>query len=308
MNGRVALAGRRVLAGIAVAALLVLAGAGVWSASRSASVSQADQVSAVTEDLRCPTCAGQSVAASRSDMAEQMRQVVGQQIGQGRTPDQVREWFTQRYGDGILLDPPWRGAGLAIQLLPLLVLAVGAVVLLAARHRPLRALLPRAAVVAAAVLVAAGAVATLRAGGGEQPMAATGAVQPAAQAGKQQAGEQQPRDAEGWVALGAQRDASGDVDGGLTAYRKAAALRPDDPVIAVRLGTALLRSGAAPQAQALVEPLLRRHQDDPDLLLVLGLAQREQGKPQASDTLRQFVAAAPDHPAADQVRTMLQKG
>jgi hypothetical protein len=45
--------------------------------------------------------------------------------------------------------------------------------------------------------------------------------------------------------------------------------------------------------------------DSPDALLVLGLAQRQSDRAQAEVTLRRFLTAAPEHPAAPEIRRLL---
>lgn len=147
----------------AVALLLAaLAAVGLWLASASGAPSADARVQSIGQGLRCPACAGESVAQSRSDMAQQMRGVIAQQVAAGRSDAQVRSWFAERYGDGILTDPPWHGPGLALQLAPLLVVAGGVLVLLAVRRPAWRAPLARSGTVVAAGLAVAAVVSTLR--------------------------------------------------------------------------------------------------------------------------------------------------
>lgn len=130
---------RRPLLLAAGAVLLLAAALGLWRAAQPRDLTAQERVRAVATGLRCPTCAGQSVADSQSEMAQGMRVVVGDQLAQGRTPAQVRSWFAERYGDGILLDPPWRGMGLVAGALPLLVLGAGAGMFAVTRRRATRA-------------------------------------------------------------------------------------------------------------------------------------------------------------------------
>ena len=72
---------RRPLVLAALVLLLVAAtGAGLWRSAQAPPTTLAQQVAAVAGGLRCPTCAGQSVAASESDLARQMRAVAAQQL------------------------------------------------------------------------------------------------------------------------------------------------------------------------------------------------------------------------------------
>lgn len=87
-------------------------------------------------ELRCPVCRSQSIRQSRSFMADDMRRRTRQMIAEGRSDEEVRQYFVDRYGTWVLLTPPKRGFNLAAYLLPGVVILVGAVGLaLAARRR-----------------------------------------------------------------------------------------------------------------------------------------------------------------------------
>jgi cytochrome c-type biogenesis protein CcmH len=76
--------------------------------------------------LRCLVCQGQSIADSDADMAGDMRALVRQRIQAGESPDAVRRWLIERYGDYVTYDPPFNGVTAALWLAPLAMLAIGA--------------------------------------------------------------------------------------------------------------------------------------------------------------------------------------
>ncbi|WP_107075540.1 cytochrome c-type biogenesis protein CcmH, partial [Micromonospora sp. MH33] len=125
---------RRLLVALALAALVALAVAGLVRSA--ASPDRADRATAIAAGLRCPACQGESVADSRSPIAASMRQVIADQVAQGRSPREVRRWFVDRYGEEVLAQPPLRGPAL-------LLWAVPAVALLGAGAGALRTLRPR---------------------------------------------------------------------------------------------------------------------------------------------------------------------
>jgi cytochrome c-type biogenesis protein CcmH len=85
--------------------------------------------------LRCPVCQGLSVGDSPSELANEMRVLIREQLQQGQTPAQVLDYFAQRYGEWILLAPPKHGFNLIIWVLPFVLLPIGAaVVYLGARR------------------------------------------------------------------------------------------------------------------------------------------------------------------------------
>ncbi|WP_326524067.1 cytochrome c-type biogenesis protein [Sphingomonas sp.] len=94
------------------------------------------QAKALMETLRCLVCQGQSIADSDADMARDMRSLVRQRIAAGETPEQVRGWLVERYGDYVSYDPPFSGATAALWFTPLLLLVGGiAVARLSFRRR-----------------------------------------------------------------------------------------------------------------------------------------------------------------------------
>jgi cytochrome c-type biogenesis protein CcmH len=84
------------------------------------------QVREVASQLRCPVCQGLSVGDSPSELANEMRTLVREQLQQGKTKAEVLDYFAQRYGEWILLAPPKHGFNLIIWVLPFALLPIGA--------------------------------------------------------------------------------------------------------------------------------------------------------------------------------------
>jgi cytochrome c-type biogenesis protein CcmH len=80
---------------------------------------------ALMETLRCLVCQGQSIADSDAEMAADMRALVRQRIEAGETPDQVRGWLIQRYGDYVTYDPPFSWLTAPLWATPVLLIAIG---------------------------------------------------------------------------------------------------------------------------------------------------------------------------------------
>jgi cytochrome c-type biogenesis protein CcmH len=94
-----------------------------------------ERVNEVASGLRCPVCQNLSVADSPSRLAGEMRSEIEAQLGAGRTPDEVRAFFVERYGEWVLLAPERGGLNLLPWMLPIAGLVVGVGVWFAAFRR-----------------------------------------------------------------------------------------------------------------------------------------------------------------------------
>ena len=84
---------------------------------------------AVASQLRCPVCQGVSIQDSPSELAQQMRTVVKEQLAAGKTPDEVKDYFISKYGEWILLEPKAAGFNLLVYALPAVLVFGGAIFL-----------------------------------------------------------------------------------------------------------------------------------------------------------------------------------
>jgi cytochrome c-type biogenesis protein CcmH len=127
----------RQLRAMVVALALAVGALGLWQAAQyAAPPNRAQTARAVAESLRCPTCQGLSAADSPSPVAVGIRDTIGQQLDQGRSPDQIRAWFVARYSSWILLSPPRRGLNWLVWGLPsVAMVGLGSTVVLLGRHR-----------------------------------------------------------------------------------------------------------------------------------------------------------------------------
>lgn len=63
------------------------------------------QATELMHSLRCITCQSQSIADSDAQMAGNMRHQVRTRIAAGESPNDVRAWLIERYGDYISYEP-----------------------------------------------------------------------------------------------------------------------------------------------------------------------------------------------------------
>ena len=104
-------------------------------AGRGDSANLEQRTSAVASQLRCPVCQGLSIQDSPSELAQQMRGVVRDQLAAGRTPEQVKQYFIEKYGEWILLEPEPHGFNILVYILPVVAVIAGAAVVIVAVRR-----------------------------------------------------------------------------------------------------------------------------------------------------------------------------
>ena len=88
---------------------------------------QEARAAAIEARLKCPVCRSQSIRQSRSFMAEDMKRRVRELVAEGRSDEEIRDYFVARYGEWILLTPPKSGFSLTAWALPLSAVALGVV-------------------------------------------------------------------------------------------------------------------------------------------------------------------------------------
>jgi cytochrome c-type biogenesis protein CcmH/NrfF len=86
-----------------------------------------DRLYEVTSRIRCPLCQGESVAESPSASAQDISNQVRQQIEAGWTDRQIEQFYVDRYGSWILLDPPRTGGQLLLWAIPLVAITGGVI-------------------------------------------------------------------------------------------------------------------------------------------------------------------------------------
>lgn len=87
------------------------------------------RVQAVAKELRCAVCQGLSVADSPSSMARAQLDKVRELVSEGKTDQEIREYFVARYGEWVLLQPKAEGVNLLVWLGPVALLLGGAYVI-----------------------------------------------------------------------------------------------------------------------------------------------------------------------------------
>ena len=86
--------------------------------------------------LRCVVCQNQAIDDSSAEVAHDMRRAVRERLGAGDSDRQVMDYMVARYGDYVLLKPPFKSGTWLLWLGgPLVLVLAGGALLLAARRR-----------------------------------------------------------------------------------------------------------------------------------------------------------------------------
>ena len=79
----------------------------------------------ISEEMRCLVCQNESLAGSRSDLANDLRREIRILISEGKTDDQIRSFMVERYGDFVLYRPPVKPLTWLLWIGPFIILGIG---------------------------------------------------------------------------------------------------------------------------------------------------------------------------------------
>lgn len=82
----------------------------------------------ISKDLRCLVCQNQSIDDSNAPLARDLRLLVRDRLKAGDSNEQVMAYVTDRYGDYVLLRPPFKATTLLLWIGPFVVFGIGAAV------------------------------------------------------------------------------------------------------------------------------------------------------------------------------------
>ena len=78
------------------------------------------------KEVRCLVCQGQTIHESNAELAEDIKKLIREKISQGETDRQIKEYLVERYGDWILMTPPFNSLTYILWSLPFFVIIIGA--------------------------------------------------------------------------------------------------------------------------------------------------------------------------------------
>ena len=97
---------------------LVLVGALIAGSRSEGEPTEGERVARISREVRCPTCAGLSVAESDAKAAQAVRDEIRDRVRGGQTDGEIRAYLAGRYGRDILLTPDASGVGSLVWVVP----------------------------------------------------------------------------------------------------------------------------------------------------------------------------------------------
>ena len=83
------------------------------------------EAQAIDRMIMCPVCPAETIDQAQVEISFQMRAVIREMLAQGRSREEILDYFVDRYGAGILAAPPKSGANLLVWILPIAGVAAG---------------------------------------------------------------------------------------------------------------------------------------------------------------------------------------
>ena len=100
------------------------------------------RVRALSSELRCLVCQNQTVADSESPVARDMRDQVRTQLAAGKNEAEVKTYMTDRFGDFVLYNPPFKATTVVLWAGPFAVLLLAGFLLIRRLRRSSMAAAP----------------------------------------------------------------------------------------------------------------------------------------------------------------------
>ncbi len=82
----------------------------------------------LAKQLRCLVCQNETIADSRAGLAQDLREKLREQMAAGKSDAEIIQFMTDRYGDFVLYNPPFKATTLLLWAGPFLLLVIGALI------------------------------------------------------------------------------------------------------------------------------------------------------------------------------------
>lgn len=84
-----------------------------------------DEVNEIARNLYCPTCENTPLDACPTQACQDWRDEIRVQLNQGRSRQEIEQYFVERHGARVLAQPRFEGFDMLVWILPILAVVVG---------------------------------------------------------------------------------------------------------------------------------------------------------------------------------------
>ncbi len=88
-----------------------------------------DEVNAVAKQLYCPVCENTPLDVCPTEACRQWRELIRDQLAEGKTEAEIKQYFVNNYGARVLAEPPRTGFNWLVYIIPPVLILIGAVIL-----------------------------------------------------------------------------------------------------------------------------------------------------------------------------------
>jgi cytochrome c-type biogenesis protein CcmH len=88
-----------------------------------------DEVNEIASQLYCPVCENTPLDVCPTEACRQWRDLIRIQLAEGKTEEEIKQYFVENYGGRVLAEPPREGLNWLVYILPPVLILFGAFIL-----------------------------------------------------------------------------------------------------------------------------------------------------------------------------------
>lgn len=88
-----------------------------------------DEVNAIAKQLYCPVCENTPLDVCPTEACRQWRELIRDMLAEGKTEQEIKDYFVANYGARVLSEPPRTGFNWLVYIIPPVLILAGAVFL-----------------------------------------------------------------------------------------------------------------------------------------------------------------------------------
>lgn len=108
---------------------IVLSGSFTAAAFAQDTAPTDDEVNAIAKQLYCPVCENTPLDVCPTEACRQWRELIRQQLAEGKTEEEIKQYFVANYGARVLAEPPRTGFNWLLYIIPPVLILAGAFIL-----------------------------------------------------------------------------------------------------------------------------------------------------------------------------------